>query len=81
MYQASVPVSSGAGHLFAFLISGRACRSEEIDPAVFIAARLAPDMFALARQVQIACDAAKIGARGWPAPRRRLTPIGDDVPN
>ena len=31
----------------------------KIDPAVLLAARLYPDMFALTRQVQIACDTAK----------------------
>ncbi len=36
--------------------------SRKIDPAVFVGARLAPDMFPLARQVQIASDTAKIGA-------------------
>lgn len=32
------------------------------DPQVFMNARLAPDQFAFARQVQIACDTAKLGA-------------------
>jgi hypothetical protein len=48
--------------------------AKKIDPAVFLQARLAPDMFPLTRQVQIACDFAKGGpARlagaevpGWP---------------
>jgi uncharacterized protein len=31
----------------------------KIDPAVLVSARLAPDMYPLARQVQIACDFAK----------------------
>ena len=31
----------------------------KIDPSVFLNARLAPDMFALTRQVQVATDAAK----------------------
>lgn len=31
-------------------------------PEAFLVARLAPDMFALTRQVQIACDACKIAA-------------------
>src|SRR5260370_31533884 len=34
-------------------------RSRKIDPAVFINARLAPDMFPLSRQVQSASDSAK----------------------
>ena len=33
--------------------------ARKIDPAVFVNARIAPDMFALARQVQIATDHAK----------------------
>ena len=33
--------------------------SRKIDPAVLLASRLAPDMFPLLRQVQIACDFAK----------------------
>jgi hypothetical protein len=32
-----------------------------IDPAVLVNARLAPDMFPLKRQIQIACDAARRG--------------------
>ena len=33
--------------------------SRKIEPAVFLGARLAPDMLPLTRQVQIACDIAK----------------------
>jgi len=33
--------------------------AKKIDPAVLLAARLFPDMFAFTRQVQIACDHAK----------------------
>jgi hypothetical protein len=36
--------------------------ARKFDPAVLLAWRLAPDMFALARQVQVACDQAKNGA-------------------
>jgi uncharacterized protein len=32
---------------------------KKVDPAVLLAARLAPDMFPLSRQVQIGCDIAK----------------------
>jgi hypothetical protein len=61
MYQASVPaflqqlralsgvLRKGASHAAA----------RKIDPAVLLDARLFPDMFALTRQVQIACDFAK----------------------
>jgi hypothetical protein len=33
----------------------------EIEPSVLVNARLAPDMFPLKRQIQIACDAARRG--------------------
>ncbi len=36
-------------------------QARKIDPLVLTSSRLAPDMFALARQVQIACDVAKNG--------------------
>ncbi len=36
--------------------------AKKIDPAVLLGSRLAPDQFALLRQVQIACDTAKGGA-------------------
>lgn len=35
--------------------------ARKYDPAVLLAARLAPDMFPLTRQVQIACDMGKFG--------------------
>jgi hypothetical protein len=46
--------------------------AKKLDPSVLPQWRLAPDMFALARQVQIACDQAKNGASrlaGVEAPR------------
>jgi hypothetical protein len=61
MYQASVPVFlRGLENLAAILAKGAAhAEAKKIDPAVFINARLAPDMLPLARQVHIASDAAK----------------------
>jgi uncharacterized protein len=61
MYQASAPVFiRGLESLSAILNKAAAhAEAKKIDPSVFINARLAPDMFALARQVQIASDAAK----------------------
>ncbi|BCH25516.1 hypothetical protein MesoLjLc_54460 [Mesorhizobium sp. L-8-10] len=61
MYQASVPVFittlKGLSHV---LSKGEAHATEKgIDPQTLVEARLAPDMFALARQVQIATDHAK----------------------
>ena len=38
------------------------CEARKIDPQAFLQARLFPDMFALTRQAQIACDMAKGGA-------------------
>ena len=48
------------GNLSAMLQKGLAhAAAREFDPAVLLAARLAPDMYPLTRQVQIACDQAK----------------------
>jgi len=61
MYQASAPrFAHMLRNLSAILDKAQAhCEARKIDPAALIAFRLYPDMFALARQVQIACDAAK----------------------
>jgi hypothetical protein len=61
MYQASVPSFVNLlTNLKAVLKKGEAhATAKKIDPAVFINARLSPDMFALVRQVQIASDQAK----------------------
>jgi uncharacterized protein len=37
-------------------------KTKSFDPNVFVGLRLAPDQFALARQVQTACDTAKLAA-------------------
>jgi hypothetical protein len=37
-------------------------KTRSFDPNVFLGLRLAPDQFAFARQVQTACDTAKLGA-------------------
>ena len=48
------------GNLSALLEKGEAyARQRKFEPAVLLNARLAPDMFPLTRQVQIACDIAK----------------------
>jgi len=36
--------------------------AKKFDPNILVTARLAPDQFAFARQVQITCDTAKLGA-------------------
>src|SRR6059058_4024733 len=48
------------GNLSSILVKGLAHATQrKFDPAVLLAARLAPDMLPLVRQVQIACDLAK----------------------
>jgi len=61
MYQASAPrFVHTLKSLSAILGKAQAhCEAKKIDPLVLTASRLYPDMFALARQVQIACDSAK----------------------
>jgi hypothetical protein len=61
MYQASVPVFDRMLENLAAILSKGAASAEarRIDPLVLFGARLAPDMFPLSRQVQIACDFAK----------------------
>ena len=61
MYEASVPVFERMlGNLSAILNKAAAhAETKKIDPSVFINSRLAPDMFPLSRQVQIATDGAK----------------------
>jgi len=63
MYSASVPlIKQMLGALSGVL--GKAAENataRKIDPSVFVTARLAPDMFTLARQVQVAADMSKGG--------------------
>ncbi|MDR3418287.1 MAG: DUF1993 domain-containing protein [Nevskia sp.] len=61
MYQASVPpLTRALTNLRAILKKGAAhAESRKFEPAVLLGSRLAPDMFALTRQVQIAADMAK----------------------
>ncbi|WP_019103474.1 DUF1993 family protein, partial [Chromobacterium haemolyticum] len=61
MYQASVPaLIRGLNNLSAILDKAAAdAAARNIAPDVLLNARLAPDMFALTRQVQIASDSAK----------------------
>jgi hypothetical protein len=63
MYQACIPtVSRALDNLIAVLEKGQqSAEARKIDPSVFLNSRLAPDMFPLVRQVQIASDTAKIG--------------------
>ena len=61
MYQASVPVFKQLlGGLSAVLAKAEAhAATKKIEPNALLQARLYPDMFALLRQVQVACDFAK----------------------
>ena len=63
LYDISVPVfSRGLGQLSHVLDKGLAhAQAAGIDPVELVNARLAPDMFTLAGQVQSASDAAKLG--------------------
>jgi hypothetical protein len=64
MYQASIPAFIRSLANLADILQKGAdhCEAKKIDPAVLVNARLFPDMFPLAKQVQIASDAAKGGA-------------------
>src|ERR1700679_2519974 len=42
--------------------AGEFAKTKSFDPNVFVGLRLAPDQFAFARQVQSACDTAKLAA-------------------
>ena len=63
MYQASVPTITRALNNLIGVLEKAAAHAEakKIDPAVLVNARLYPDMFALAKQVQIASDVSKGG--------------------
>jgi uncharacterized protein len=63
MYQASVPpLVRSLSNLAAVLEKGADhAEGNKIDPTVLINSRLYPDMFALAKQVQIASDVARRG--------------------
>lgn len=64
MYDASVPVFVRMLENLAAILKKAESHAEarKIDPAVLVGGRLAPDMFPLTRQVQIATDGAKGGA-------------------
>jgi hypothetical protein len=61
MYEASVPTFVHTlGNLKAILQTGAAhAEAKKFDPSILVNSRLFPDMLPLARQVQIASDAAK----------------------
>jgi hypothetical protein len=61
MHSASVPVFVHAlGNLTKWMDKAQAdAEARKYEPAVLLAARLAPDMLPFIRQIQIACDSAK----------------------
>ena len=71
MYQASVPVFTRMLHNCAGILAKAEAdaAARGFDPAILLESRLAPDMFPLHRQVQIAADGARgAGARLAAAP-------------
>jgi uncharacterized protein len=64
MSNASIPVFEIALNALSVLLDKTAgyCEAKKIDPAALLNTRLFPDMFALTRQVQSACDQAKNGS-------------------
>jgi uncharacterized protein len=63
MYDASVPTITRALRNFIHVLELGAAYAEakKIEPSVLVQSRLYPDMFPLAKQVQIVSDVAKIG--------------------
>lgn len=63
LHDASVPVFDAMLENLSTLLDKAAAHAaaKNFDPAVLLQSRLAPDMFPLTRQVQIAADAAKFG--------------------
>jgi uncharacterized protein len=64
MSKASIPaLEMGLNALSGVLDKAQAfATAKKVDPSVLLASRLAPDMFSLTRQVQVASDLAKNGA-------------------
>jgi hypothetical protein len=64
MYQASVPVFARSLNMLSKLLTKAEAHAAAngLKPEDLLEARLAPDMYALTRQIQAACDAAKFGA-------------------
>ncbi len=60
-YSATVPAFVQILNALSSILTKTAAHAEakKIDPSVFVTARIAPDMFPLARQIQIATDHAK----------------------
>ena len=63
IHQASAPVFQRSLRALSAIIDKAQAHAEvrKIDPGALLGARLFPDMFPFTRQVQAACDAAKLG--------------------
>lgn len=63
MYQAAVPVFTRMLDMLSKLLTKAEAHAaaQGLNPADLLEARLAPDMYPLTRQIQVACDAAKFG--------------------
>jgi uncharacterized protein len=62
-YETFLQMKKTLGQLDKWLDAAQAfAKSRSFDPNVFVTSRLAPDQFAFARQVQTACDTAKLAA-------------------
>ncbi|KAB2913445.1 MAG: DUF1993 domain-containing protein [Hyphomicrobiaceae bacterium] len=89
MYQASVPVFVQILTALSTVLDKAQAHAaaRKIDPGVLLAARLAPDMFPLTSQVQIACDFAKgaatrlAGAKvpSWPDNEKSFADLGERI--
>jgi len=64
MYEASIPVLARFLRALDKILDKAEAHAaqKKFDPAVLVRARLAPDMFDFARQIQVVCDMAKNGA-------------------
>jgi uncharacterized protein len=64
MSQASLPVFEISLNALSAVLDKAAAHvtAKKIDPSVLLGWRIAPDMFALGRQVQVVCDQAKNGS-------------------
>ena len=64
MSQASLPAFEIALNALSGVLDKAAAYAlaKKVDPSVLLGWRLAPDMFALGRQIQVACDQAKNGS-------------------
>ena len=72
LYAASVPqFTKMLTNLEKWLDKAEAyAQTKKFEPAVLLAARLAPDQLPLLRQIQIACDAAKFASARLTGKRR-----------